>query len=133
MRAALPNSPFGAFLGLLPLFDAEDLGNVAELTIERLDRLAGDPDIEEDDPAGGDIVDQPHDAEEDCCVAGDDRVCSGPAVNFGGGGDYRAHLIGNEDDAERSGRDLPMPDFDGVDQSFPLNFAGQPFPGYDRG
>jgi hypothetical protein len=29
------------------------------------DRLDGDPDLEEDDHAGGDVLDEPHDAELD--------------------------------------------------------------------
>lgn len=29
-------------------------------------------DAEDDDPAGSDVVDEPHDAEEDMCLAGDD-------------------------------------------------------------
>ena len=36
-----------------------------EADIALLDALDGDPDIEEDDPAGGDIQDEPHDPEED--------------------------------------------------------------------
>jgi hypothetical protein len=74
-----------------------ELGETIEALIEVLDRIAGDPDYEETDaedsfalperarqfaaglpgcvvgdPGGGDIVDEPHDAEEDACEAGDD-------------------------------------------------------------
>lgn len=76
---------------------AREIGETIEAMIEVLDRLAGDPDFEESDaedsfalsplarqfaanmpgcavsdPGGGDIVDQPHDAEDDVCEAGDD-------------------------------------------------------------
>lgn len=58
-----------------PLFDlpallgrrnaAREIGDAIESLIAFMDELSGDPDMEEDDPAGGDIVDEPHDAEED--------------------------------------------------------------------
>lgn len=46
----------------------------------------------EDDPVG-------IDGEEDCCVAGDDTVRSGPAVNFDP--NRKVFYIGSDDDAER--------------------------------
>lgn len=133
MTAARPNSPFGVFLTLVPHFDADDTGNAIELLIEKLDRMTPDPDLEEDDPDSS-IEDDVRgfDPEEDCCVAGDDRVCSGAAVNFGGGGDDRAYLIGSEDDAEFDLRDLPPPNYE-IDQTHPRNVSGRRYPGNDNG
>ena len=44
---------------------AREIGDAIDALIALMDDLDGDPDLEEDDPAGGDIVDEPHDAEED--------------------------------------------------------------------
>jgi hypothetical protein len=42
-----------------------------EADLALLDALDGDCDLEEDDPAGGDICDEPHDPEEDACSVED--------------------------------------------------------------
>jgi len=42
-----------------------------EADLALLDALDGDCDLEEDDPAGGDICNEPHDPEEDACSVDD--------------------------------------------------------------
>lgn len=54
-------------------------------------------DDEDDDPAGGNVDDEPQDPEEDRCLAGDDGVLSGALIM--GGADNRlrpGHEIGSE-------------------------------------
>lgn len=61
----------------LPPLTRQSLEAAIEAAIEALDLLDGDPDAEpdddaeEDDPGGGDILDEPHDAEEDRCADAD--------------------------------------------------------------
>jgi hypothetical protein len=43
----LANSPFAAFLSIVPLFDRADTGAAIEHLIDKLDQQDGDPDLEE--------------------------------------------------------------------------------------
>lgn len=60
-----PGECLGAILAVAAHLDCAELGAAIDALIERMDAAAGDPDLEDDDPAGGDIVDVPHDAEAD--------------------------------------------------------------------
>lgn len=57
-----PNSPLGQFLAILPLLDFADTGTAIDLAIAKLDKMAGDPDLEDgidaepDDDAKGDVA-----------------------------------------------------------------------------
>ena len=56
-----------------------------ERDIALLDALDGDCDLEEDDPAGGDINDEPHDAEEDAGADADEPpafLCTFDGTNY---------------------------------------------------
>ncbi len=44
-----PNSAIGQFFMLLPLLDKSDSGVAVEALIEKLDKLGGDPDLDDDD------------------------------------------------------------------------------------
>ena len=48
-------TPQEAFLNLLPVFDRDDIEAAVDILIEKLDRIAGDPDLE--DGEGVDFVD----------------------------------------------------------------------------
>lgn len=129
---------------------AREIGDMIDALIAFMDDLDGDPDLEEtdaedsfalsvkglssaagagcpiSDPGGGNIEDEPHDAEEDCCLAGDDAVIAGPVVDRG----YwltkhrsfypHGQEIGDEHDAEydmrRAPRTLshPVPDHEAM-------------------
>ena len=79
MRGAAPTGT--VTVSVLPTTDAaiaairegvmRFLADRIERDIALLDALDGDCDLEEDDPAGGDICDEPHDPEEDGCEAED--------------------------------------------------------------
>jgi hypothetical protein len=49
----------------LPASTRKKIEAALERLIAALDALDPDPDLEEDDPAGGDVVDEPHDEEDD--------------------------------------------------------------------
>lgn len=53
---AIPNSPFAAICSLMPLLDYSDTGAVAQLAVDRLDALDGDPDLE---PSGDELDGDP--------------------------------------------------------------------------
>lgn len=115
---------------------ARELGDTIDALIAFMDDLDGDPDLEEtdaedsfapslralafahgagcsiSDAGGGDIVDQPHDEEEDRCAAGDDMIEAGPILDRGnwlaGNRHVRDFAIGSEDDAEGEYPTIPQ-------------------------
>ncbi len=90
MRAAAPKAK-SEIISHLPA-DISDLrrriADRIEADLALLDALDGDCDLEEDDPAGGDICDEPHDPEEDGCEAED----AGLAFCSFDGSTYRAEF-----------------------------------------
>lgn len=114
------------FMRGVEMLDSAEIGYAVDALIEKLDQVAGDPDIEDDDPAGTDLDrgesgawaetderqpavmkgndhEDDEDDDQDCCKAGDDHVYSGNAPG------YNLHLrfgpaygpsIGSEDDHE---------------------------------
>lgn len=53
------------FCRLIDQFEQDEIGAAVDSLIAMLDERDGDPDVEDDDPAGGDIVDEPHDCDGD--------------------------------------------------------------------
>lgn len=72
-------------------------------TIAAHDEAENDDPMEDDDPGGGNVTDEPHDPEEDRCLAGDDGVFSGPVADPLRWAQWVHHEIGSEDDAEENG------------------------------
>lgn len=126
IRVIGPSLPLDMLLTVIPSLPRPVLARLTTHMIERMDELDGDPDLEQsypnadggrrsvirgrgsyheddedDDPGGGNIDDEPHDAEEDCCPAGDDRICSGSAT--GAMLLCEDALPGDADDAEPDG------------------------------
>jgi hypothetical protein len=54
-----------AFLSGATMLGAKEIGMAVDALIAKLDALSGDSDLEEDDPSGGDITDEPHDCDGD--------------------------------------------------------------------
>ncbi len=84
----------------LPAWARQDIEDAIDRLIAVLDSADPDPDIEEDDPAGGDVVDEPHDeveegnaepslgathaADQDIAWAGAHGWCRGEDLEFDG-------------------------------------------------
>lgn len=111
-RLAFPSvPPMPAIARILACHSRESLSAFITVAIDLLDTLDGDPDLEDDDPA--EEADPAEDADpveednEDCCLAGDDRVFSGPAFvsNYAGfRGDaalYGSYGVGMDEDMEK--------------------------------
>lgn len=74
--------------------DRQTLEEAIERLLRILDAMDGDPDLELEDEHGGDIVDEPHDEETDCNLAGghtdlefDHGDYDGPGFIWGGNED----------------------------------------------
>ena len=77
-----------------PKVDRHALEEAIERLLRILDAMDGDPDLEIEDEHGGDIVDEPHDEETDCNLAGghtdlefDHGDYDGPGFIWGGNED----------------------------------------------
>lgn len=89
-RTALINADGVVFL-TLDNRDRTSIATTVERLIALLDEVDGDPDLEDEDEHGGDIVDEPHDEETDCNLAGahselefDQGDYDGPGFIWGG-------------------------------------------------
>lgn len=78
----------------LPKLNRRALEDAVERLLRILDAIDGDPDLEDEDEHGGDIVDEPHDEEIDCNLAGghsdlefDHGDYDGPGFIWGGNED----------------------------------------------
>ncbi|WP_324748799.1 hypothetical protein SH591_08760 [Sphingomonas sp. LY54] len=59
------DTPLDALLAAIPSLPRPVLARLVARSIERMDEMDGDPDLEDDDPAGGNVLDEPHDQEAD--------------------------------------------------------------------
>lgn len=62
-RTSSPPS-LDAMLSAIPSLPRAALARLVQKAIDRMDDIDGDPDLEEDDPAGGDVCDELHDVRE---------------------------------------------------------------------
>ncbi len=56
---------FSQAAAVMAQFDRDKIASAIDVLIELLDVIDGDPEAEDDDPAGGAIEDEPHDPEGD--------------------------------------------------------------------
>lgn len=110
------SSRLATFLRMAGALQPDDIAIAVEALIAQLDARAGDPDIEDDDPAGGDITDEPHDDdgdEEDGNASEDDFMFHGSDGGMPGcpiadpGGTWASHgFTQQEEDDEDDGTTL---------------------------
>jgi len=112
------------FLRMAGALQPDDIAIAVDALIAQLDARAGDPDIEDDDPAGGDITDEPHDDdgdEEDGNASEDDFMVHGSDGGMPGcpisdpGGTWASHgFTKQEEDDEEDGATLRAPHLDRI-------------------
>lgn len=111
-----------AFLSSATMLGAKEIGIAVDALIAKLDALGGDPDLEDDDPAGGNITDEPHDTDgdeddhngsEDDCI---DHALAGPGCPIAdpGGTDVNGGCDQREEDEEDDGAVLRAPHLDRI-------------------
>lgn len=65
MATVIQLDQLAPMLRVIPSLPRPVLARLTERLLERLDDLDGDPDLEDDDPGGGNVTDEPHDQEAD--------------------------------------------------------------------
>lgn len=104
------------FMRFVDSMNTRDIATAVDVLIAQLDARAGDPDLEEDDPAGGEITDEPHDcdgdehdgnmSEDDFMIHANTGDMPGCPIADPGGADVNGGFERREEDDEDDGAAL---------------------------